>query len=158
MGVGFTGDWDRLLKNLDGVARNFKSDMGKQIGKSLMEIETKVLDHMDAQDLGWEELSGPYKDRKEKLGQDPDTLRATNTMYENITTDQPSELEGSVGVTRGVMTKDGEDLTDIALIHEQPDDDGKKMPARKLWKPVHDEIKDKISSDLAGVGIRVFSK
>jgi hypothetical protein len=159
MSVSFTGDWGRLEKILNNVARNFKSDIGKTIGKNLMKIERKVLDHMDKQDLGWKELDPKYAAKKEKAGLDPDTLRATNTMYENITTDQPNEFEGSVGVKRGVKTKDGEDLTDIAIIHERPDDDGTKIPAaRKLWKPTWDEVKNDVAGEITGVAIRVFKK
>ncbi|MBI4621045.1 MAG: hypothetical protein HY739_12940 [Desulfobacterales bacterium] len=158
MGVSFTGDWDRLSRNLDNMARRFKSDVGKRIGKNLMKIERKILDHMDKQDLGWDELDPEYAARKEKAGLDPDTLRATNTMYENITTDQPNELEGSVGVKRGVKTKDGEEITDIAIIHEQPDNDGTKIPARKLWEPTWNEVKDDVASDIMGVTIRTFKK
>lgn len=158
MGVSLTGDWDQLGRNLSRVARRFKTDTGKAIGKSLARIERKVLDHVDAQDLGWEPLSEKYADRKEKAGLDPDTLRATNQMYENITTDQPDELHGAVGVTRGVKTKDGEDITELALIHEQPDDDGTKMPARKLWKPVFNEVKGDVASELMGVTIKAFKK
>jgi len=158
MGVSFTGDWDKLSRTLDGVAKRLMTETGKSIGKSLLKVERTVLDHMDKQDLGWDELDPKYAARKEKAGLDPDTLRATNTMYENITTDQPSELEGAVGVKRGVQTKDGEDLIDIAIIHEQPDDDGQKIPPRKLWKPTFEEVKDDVIAGIKGVTIRVFQK
>lgn len=158
MGAQLTGDWDRLGGALNRVARRLTTDTGKAIGKNLAKIERKVLDHVDAQDLKWEPLSEAYAKKKEALGLDPDTLRATNQMYENITTDQPDELHGAVGVTRGVRTKNGEEITEIALIHEQPDDDGSKMPARKLWKPVFEEVKDEVASELTGVTIRAFKK
>jgi len=158
MGASFTGDWGRLSRNLDNVARHFRTDIGKKIGKNLMKIERKALDHIDRQDLGWDELDPKYAARKEKAGLDPDTLRATNTMYENITTDQPNELEGSVGVKRGVKTKDGEEITDIAIIHEQPDNDGTKIPARKLWEPTWNEVKGDVASELMGVTIRTFKR
>ncbi len=157
-GVFFTGDWQRLMGNLDRVSNRLKSDTGKAIGRSLAKIERTVLDHVDAQDLAWEPLTDAYAARKAAAGLDPDTLRATNQMYENITTDQPNDFSGAVGVTRGVLTKDGEDVTEIALIHEQPDDDGKVMPARKLWKPSFEEVKDDVAAQLAGVTIRAFKK
>lgn len=156
MGVGFTGDWDKLKRTLDGVARKFESETGKQIGKAIMKIERTVLDHIDEQDLNWKELSKPYAKRKEKRNLDPDTLRATNTMYKNISTYQPNEFEGAVGVKRGVQTKDGEDITDIAIIHEQPDNDGKKIPARKLWEPTMKEMEDEIPPEIMGATMRLF--
>ncbi|PKN67184.1 MAG: hypothetical protein CVU57_04325 [Deltaproteobacteria bacterium HGW-Deltaproteobacteria-15] len=155
MGVSFTGDWGKLLGNLDRVKRELKSDTGKRIGRALMKIERKVLDHLDAQDLGWDPLTKPYAKRKALLGLDPDTLRATNTMYENITTDQADEYHGAVGVMRGVKTKDGEELTDIAIIHEQPDNDGKKIPPRKLWEPTFKEMEKEIPAGITG-GVRKF--
>jgi len=158
MGVSFTGDWDKLKRTLDGVARKFESETGKQIGKAIMKIERKVLDHIDEQDLGWEPLTEPYAKRKEKLNLGPDTLRATNTMYENISTYQPNDFEGAVGVTRGVKTKDGEDITDIAIIHEQPDNDGKKIPARKLWEPTMKEMEGEIPPEIMGGIMRMFNK
>jgi len=158
MGVSFTGDWDRLKRTLGGVAKSFKTETGRQIGKAIMKIERKALDHLDEQDLGWEPLDPAYAKRKEQRGLDPDTLRATNNMYENITTDQPNEFEGAVGVTRGVRTKDGEDVTDIAIIHEQPDNDGKKIPARKLWEPTFEEMKDEIPPEIMGATMRMFKK
>ena len=158
MGVSLTGDWGKLSRAIDGAARTLKTDIGKRIAKNLGKIERKVLDHVDAQDLGWAPLTDAYAKRKEALGLDPDTLRATNQMYENITTDQPDEFHGAVGVTRGVKTKDGEEITEIALIHEQPDDDGTKIPARKLWKPVFEEVKNDVAAELTGVAIRTFTK
>lgn len=158
MGAKLTGDWKKLISSLEHAGKDLGANMSKGISRSLGKIERKVLDHIDRQDLGWDELSEPYAKRKKKAGLDPDTLRATNQMYENITTDRPDAFTGAVGVTRGVKTKDGEDITEIALIHEQPDDDGVKIPARKLWKPVFEEVKDDVGSELMGVTIRTFKK
>ena len=43
MGVTFTGDWEKLSRTMNNVVRNFRTDMGKNIGKNLMKIERKVL-------------------------------------------------------------------------------------------------------------------
>ncbi len=51
---------------------------------------------------------------------------------------------------------DGEDVTDIAIIHEQPENDGKKIPARKLWEPTYNEVKDDVVAELSGVVIKVL--
>ncbi len=158
MGVDFTGDWKRVLDKLDRMAVRVKTDTGKAMGRSLAKVERAVLGHIDDQDLEWMPLTEDYLDKKEENGLDPDILRATNQMYENITTDQPDEFSGAVGVTRGVLTKDGEEVTEIALIHEQPDDDGTVMPARKLWKPTFQEVKDEVAAELAGVTIRAFKR
>lgn len=158
MGMQLTGDWGRLSRVLDGTANKFKSQQGKAIGRSLKKIERAVLGHLDKQDLGWDPLNEDYAARKEEKGLSPDTLRATNEMYQNITTDQPSAWKGAVGVTRGVKTKDGEEVTDIALIHEQPEDDGKVIPARKLWAPTFEETKEEVAKELIGTAIKVFKK
>lgn len=158
MGAKLTGDWDRLTRTLDRVATQHKSAQAKAIGRSLKKIERKVLSHLDQQDLEWEPLSEAYADRKEAKGLSPDTLRATNEMYQNITTAQPSAWKGMVGVQRGVKTKAGDEVTDIALIHEQPDDDGTVIPARKLWQPTFEEMKDEIAGELMGTAIKVFKK
>lgn len=108
--------------------------------------------------MGWDPLSPQYAARKEKEGLSPDILRATNQMYSNITTVQESSFEGAVGVKRGVKTDGGDEVTDIALIHEQPEDDGTVIPARKLWKPTFEELKPGIVADLKGIAIEVFKK
>jgi hypothetical protein len=158
MGADLTGDWTKLLSVLNGVATKCQGDLGKKIGQSVKKIERKVLDHVDAQDLGWDELTGDYAESKERKGLSPDTLRASNQMYSNITTDQPDDYTGAVGVKRGVQNQDGEDVTDIAIIHEQPDNDGKKIPARKLWEPTFNEMKDEIPPEVMGSVKRMFEK
>ncbi len=149
MGAEFTGEWDRALKTLAGLADNTKAAVGKKIAQGIKKVERKVLDHVDAQDLDWDALDPDYAARKEQQGLSPDTLRASNQMYSNITTRQLDEFSGAVGVSRGVRTKEGDDVTDIALIHEQPDNDGTKIPARKLWEPTFDEVKTELPPDVA---------
>ncbi|MCP3922998.1 MAG: hypothetical protein GY714_10470 [Desulfobacterales bacterium] len=157
MGVNLTGDWDRIIRNLDNIANKFEGESSREIGKGLGLIERKVLKHIDSQDLGHQELSPEYAKQKERKGLDPDILRASNQMYENITTHQENDFEGAVGVNRGVKTKDGEDLTDIAIIHEQPNDDGSKIPARKIWKPTFDEAKEVLPESIMGATKRMFN-
>ncbi|MCP3942213.1 MAG: hypothetical protein GY710_12105 [Desulfobacteraceae bacterium] len=156
MGVDLTGDWKKVLNTLDGAANNIKKNMSASINRKLIDAEKLVLAHVDDQDLGWDELSTSHGKRKEKKGLSPDILRSSNQMYSNITTNQTDAFTGAVGVKRGVTTKDGEDITDIAIIHEQPDNDGKKIPARKLWQPTFDEIKDTTGADLMDTAIKVF--
>lgn len=158
MGARFTGDWDRLARILDRVGTRLTSETARAIGRGLKKIERTVLSHIDNQDLGWEALSKSYAKSKQDKGLSPDILRASNEMYQNITTCQQDAFTGMVGVSRGVKTDDGEEVTDIALIHEQPDDDGVKIPARKLWKPAFEETKDEVGSELMGTAVMVFKK
>ena len=157
MGAALTGDWQKCLKTLDGAANNIKRKSSRAIRRKMIDVESIVLAHMDDQDLGWE-VDEKYTARKEAKGLSPDALRATNQMYSNITTHQENDFTGSVGVKRGVKTKGGEDITDVALIHEQPDNDGKVIPARKLWEPTFNEVKDDVVAELQGVVIKVFEK
>jgi hypothetical protein len=138
------------MKALDNLANKTKSEVGKKIGQSIKKIEAKVLTHVDNQDLDWDELEPGYAAQKAKKGLSPDILRATNQMYSNITTRQDDDFSGAVGVRRGVKNDDGEDVTDIAVIHEQPDNDGKKIPARKLWEPTFEEMKEEIPPEIMG--------
>jgi len=156
--VEFSGDWAALNRVLNEASPKMKAESRKAIGRQLKLIEAKVLGHIDEQDLEWEPLSPAYAKYKERKKLSPDILRASNQMYSNITTYQGDSYSGAVGVKRGVKTKDGEDVTDIALIHEQPDDDGEKIPARKLWKPTFDEMKEGIGEALKGIAIEVFKK
>ncbi|MFZ2949455.1 MAG: hypothetical protein WA003_08210 [Desulfuromonadaceae bacterium] len=156
--VELTGDWAALKRVLNEASPKMKSESRRTIGRQLKLIEAKVLGHIDKQDLEWTPLSEAYTKHKEKKKLSPDILRATNQMYSNITTAQEGNFSGAVGVKRGVKSKDGADVTDIALIHEQPDDDGKKIPARKLWKPTFDEMKTGILQELKGIAIEVFKK
>lgn len=158
MGVSFSGDWSRIDKTLGNVARNLKSETARAIGRGLKKVERRVLGHIDEQDLGWQELNKDYADRKDAKGLSPDILRASNAMYQSITTDQPTAWEGMVGVKRGTKGKDGEEVTDIALIHEQPDDDGTIIPARKLWAPTFEESKDELAAELSGTAIKVLKR
>jgi hypothetical protein len=57
-----------------------------------------------------------------------------------------------------VKTEDGEDVTDIALIHEQPDDDGVVIPARKLWQPTFEELQGELAAYLKGAAIKVVKR
>lgn len=156
--VELTGDWNRLRQVLNEASPKLKSASRRTIGRQLKKIEARVLGHLDSQDLDWPELSESHARRKERQGLSPDTLRATNQMYSNITTVQESSFEGAVGVKRGVKTNDGEEVTDIALIHEQPENDGKVIPARPLWKPTFEELKPDIVTELKGIAIEVFKK
>lgn len=156
--VTLTGDWTALKRVLNEASPNMKAESRRTIGRQLKLIEAKVLGHIDNQDLEWTPLSEKYAEGKAKKKLSPDILRATNQMYSNITTAQEDNFSGAVGVKRGVKSKDGEDVTDIALIHEQPEDDGEKIPARKLWKPTFDEMKAGILAELKGIAIEVFKK
>jgi hypothetical protein len=158
MGASFSGDWDKLARVLDRVATKHKSAQARAIGRSLKKVERRILSHLDKQNLAWEPLSDAYAKSKAQKNLSPDILRATNEMYQNITTAQPSPWKGMVGVQRGVKSKGGDDLTDIALIHEQPEDDGEVIPARKLWQPTFEEMKDGIAAELMGTAIKVFKK
>lgn len=158
MSTKLTGDWDQLSRTLDRAANKFKSHQARAIGRSLKKIERRVLSHLDKQDLKWPELSEAHVQRKAVRRLSPDTLRATNEMYQNITTAQPSAWTGAVGVKRGVKNDEGDEVTDIALIHEQPKNDGTVIPARKLWQPTFEEMKEEIAGELMGAAIKVFKK
>lgn len=153
-----TGEWNRLQQVLKQASPNLKKESRRTIGRQLKLIEATVLGHIDSQDLEWTALNEQYAAHKEKKGLSPDILRASNQMYSNITTDQPDDFTGACGVKRGVKDKNGADVTDIALIHEQPEDDGKKIPARKLWKPTFKEMEPGIGKALKGIAIEVFKK
>lgn len=156
--VQLTGDWERLKRVLKQASPKLRSESRRTIGRQLKRIEAKVLSHLDSQDLEWQALSEQYAKTKERKKLSPDMLRATNQMYSNITTAQEDDFTGAVGVKRGVKTADGNDVTDITLIHEQPEDDGKVIPARKLWKPTFEEMKPGIESALKDIAIEVFKK
>jgi len=156
--VELTGDWAALKRVLHSAAPKVKSESRRTIGRQLKLVEAKVLGHIDQQDLEWQALSEKYAAKKEKKGLSPDILRASNQMYQNITTALINDFSGAVGVKRGVKEKNGQDVTDIALIHEQPKDDGKKIPPRKLWKPTFEEMKPSIVKALKGIAIEVFKR
>ncbi len=158
MGADLTGDWGKCMSVLDNLANKVKSETGKKIAQSVKKIEARALQHMDDQDLDWDDLSDDYAKSKEDKGLSPDTLRASNQMYSNITTHQADDFTGAVGVKRGVKNKDGEDVTDVAIIHEQPDNDGKKIPPRKLWEPTFEEMKDDIPPEIMSGVTRMLKK
>lgn len=156
--VELTGDWNRLKQVLTQASPKLRSESRRTIGRCLKRIEAQILGHIDKQDLNWPELSEAYAAQKERKGLSPDILRASNQMYSNITTNQPDDFSGAVGVKRGVKAPNGQDVTDIALIHEQPENDGKKIPARKLWEPTFKEMKPGLEKELQGIAIEVFRK
>lgn len=156
--VQLTGDWSHLKRVLDQAAPNIRKTSRRTLGQQVKKIEAAVLSHIDEQDLGWEALNEQYAKSKERKGLSPDILRASNTMYQNITTDQPDDFTAACGVKRGVKDANGQDVIDIALIHEQPDDDGKIIPARKLWQPTYTEMLPKLKASLRGIAIEVFRK
>jgi len=152
------GDWVKFQSVIDKIGDGFKSEMSQQVMKGLKLIEARVLSHIDKQDLEWDELSEKYAKRKENEGLDPDILRATNRMYSNITTKRMNSFQGMTGVRRGVMTDDGDDIVDVALIHEQPDNDGTIMPARKLWEPTFKEVEKELPGNIIKSVVNMVKK
>lgn len=139
------------------MEKKLKSVITKKLTEIAEELEAAAVKHIQAQDLNWEKLSKAYQKKKEKLGQSEMTLVATSTYFRNITSKVGEDgMTAWAGVRRGVKTKEGEDVVDLAYVHEYGSEDG-RIPARPLWRPVFTEGKESIHKKMKSLGADLLS-
>jgi hypothetical protein len=135
MGLRKTGDWDKvafLVKNLD---REMRATAVMTLKRWALKTESIAKDHMSKQDLNWEELDPKTVARKVRKGYSENILIETSTYFQTITSwVDEGALVGYAGVKKKALSEDGEELADIAELHEFGSKSG-HIPARPLWSP-----------------------
>ncbi len=137
------GDWQKvenLIRNLNKVLQN----TGKNaLIKITEEAQKRLVAHLNDQDLGWQALSVAYKSQKERKGLASQMLIARGDLKNAIKTVVNNDV-GFVGIRSGTKNSDGQSLEIIAATHEYGSI-SRNIPARKLWQPTNDEMKEWIS-------------
>jgi len=156
------GDWHKVEKMLGQIAPKLQSEAEKATAESLQLIEKTVVGHLDNQDLNWPPLAEgtmvrklqsqnpKLRRRKIRAGRKVSSRRlsekiliATGAYRNAITSYQINPYSGEVGVARNETNKDGEEIVNIGMVHEDGTRDG-RIPARELWEPSAKEVEDDI--------------
>lgn len=134
-GFGAVGN---MINNLRNDIENIQHEELRQLG---LKAEQKAVLHLRNQDLNWQRLSDVYLRRKNnKKGKrlSEKTLIATGSYLQSITSWATKDAV-FVGVKRNVKNNEGEDIANIAMIHEYGST-ARNIPARPLWGPVMNEM------------------
>ncbi|GAB4493389.1 MAG: phage virion morphogenesis protein [Raineya sp.] len=133
-----TGDWslvEKLIKNLDKNLMIATQNVLKSIADA---AQTKLLNHIDKQDLSWKPLSETYKKQKARKGLSEKTLIASGEMRASISK-KILQNKAFVGIEKGKKNKEGRSLETIAATQEYGSLT-QNIPARKLWQPTAQEV------------------
>lgn len=125
------GRWDQvtlLTTRLDQEMEAARYSALKRIG---LEMEGKAKRYMSFQNLDWEPLAAATIRAKARRGESEKILIATSTYFQSITS-WADRHTAYAGVKRKVKNEDGEEVADIARIHEYGLGNN---PERPLWKP-----------------------
>lgn len=148
------GRWD--IAGL--MTRNLKRDITEELEGALkmigLEAEGMMKKYIVQQKGDWENLNEDYLKYKKRKNLSNKKLIATSTMVQSITS-VVTYPKVFIGVKRGKVYKGGEEVANIAAVHEFG---SKKMgiPARPYMRPVHEEMKLKLKDNLIGKRIVEF--
>jgi len=137
-----TGDWNKVRRNILSLPKSvpkIQREFLTQVGLKGQRIAVEKLSAKRNSDIK-PPLSSEYQEQKKKQGYSNLTLVRTNTMRQAITLKVVKKDTVFFGVLRGVKHKNGEDLVNIAKIHEFGSP-SRNIPARPLWKPTLEEVK-----------------
>lgn len=153
LNVKLEGDWGKL--KLMAIALPHVTDRSnkKAMMKIGLEAERRVVKHIVDQDLGWPDLDKNYQKRKTGSGgrtrkdggrdrrfkqRSSKILVSSSQMLQSITSNADSRT-AIVGVMRGEKYNDGNEVADIAAIHEYGSSK-RNIPARPLYRPTEREM------------------
>lgn len=151
--VKFTGDWNRLKKNLS--RRNVK-ELTSAVDEQAKVLQKTIQGHIDRQDLGW----SPLSKNTIRLKHGNSTIYVdTGTLRNSITTNKISSSDTyySVGVKvkDGKSPKNGESLSNIMNYMEYGT---ARQPARPLIRPSWEEKRSSIKSAIQKAVVEFFTK
>jgi hypothetical protein len=151
--------FDRANRALNSMQKDIQTINTIELKRIGLQAEKKAVMHLRNQDLGWKPLSERY--RKRKTGERSRTrndggrdkrfkkmsekiLIATSSYLQAITSWVKKETV-YVGVKRGVTNENGQEIGNIAKVHEYGSV-AKNIPARPLWKPTFEEMQIEIKN------------
>jgi hypothetical protein len=132
------GDWGKVTFLIGQLEEELTRAQLLSLKRFGLKVEAVAKTHISRQDLKWEALKPVYLARKVKQGMSENTLVATSSYFNSITS---FVMLDSVyaGVRKEAKNKTGQNLADIAAVHEYGSKSG-NIPARPLWKPTFQEV------------------
>ena len=129
------GEWRQAMR----LATRLAIEMEKARKQSLMQYGLKVeaiaKGHISNQDLRWQELATQTLERKIRKGYSTNILVETSSYFQAITSWVMNDT-ALIGVRRVAVNSDGEEIANIARVHEYG---AGNIPARPLWQPTFEE-------------------
>ena len=125
------GDWDKAINMSNGMSSAIDKSVRQTMGRVTLKAERWAVKFMSEQSLSWQPLSNQYLDKKARAGLSSKILIATSTYFQSITS-KVEGYNGFTGVFRQVKSPDGQEVADIAAIHEYGSI-ARNIPPRRLW-------------------------
>lgn len=138
------GDWQKVQNLVSNLNKIFQNAQKNALERITEEAKRRLIAHLNDQDLSWQPLSVAYKSQKERKGLASQMLIARGDLKNAIKTivnNDTSNCLGFVGIRSGAKNTDGKSLEIIAATHEYGSIT-RNIPARKLWQPTNDEMKE----------------
>lgn len=137
MSVEKTGDWMKVARLIGNLAKEMQDAREKSLKLWGLKAEGLAKAHITAQDLSWPSLTPEYLASKLRSGKSENILVASSSYFQSITSWVQT---GTVyaGVKKTAKYADGEEIADIAALHEFGSKSG-DVPARELWQPTFKE-------------------
>lgn len=131
------GDWTKVRGVIGNLAKEMQAARDISLKQFAIRAESNAKRHMSLQDLEWKPLEPETVASKIRKRQSELILIATSTYFQSITS-WTDKATAYAGVKRNVTNEDGEEVANIAAVHEF----GSKaasIPARPLWQPTFEE-------------------
>lgn len=133
------GDWEKvtaLISNLQEEMVKAQITCLKHWG---LKAEALAKKHIQDQDLPWAPLKPATLSEKIRKGYSENILVATSSYFQAITSwVDTDKMSATAGVKKTAQGKNGEQLADVAAVHEFGSQTA-KIPARPLWQPTFEE-------------------
>lgn len=142
MGCQKTGDWAKVEKLFAGIGERFKANVEAATKKNGVLLKTTIIQAFEQQGPGWQAHSPAYAKRKKRMGKEQ-ILITTGQLMGSISTHYPAFNEGFVGVKKGTASKGGQDIVNIAAVHEFGSPK-RKIPARPFIAPAGEKCRDQV--------------
>lgn len=137
MSTQLFGDWKKVQEKLSELDDDLKEGLKVALLQNAEMIRTKLVQHIQSQNLGWAGLDKDYLKQKRRKGLSQHILIATATLLNSITVNQVSDEEAFVGVLRSAPTQGG-DYVMIGSVMEYGSA-ARNIPARPLFGPTFKE-------------------
>lgn len=140
-----TGDWNAVAGMLNGLQKEIEIAAQQTTMQIGLHAEGLARKHMTNQDLGWQELKARTITVKSKRGGSDLILVDTSSYFQAITSwfDKAKGI-AYVGIKKTVKNEDGEEIADIAKVHEYGSV-VRNVPARPLWQPTENEMQQVVA-------------
>jgi phage gpG-like protein len=136
-GNGKTGDWAKVERMFSGIGARFKANVEAATKKNGVLLKTLVIQRFEQQGPGWAAHKPAYAKRKAMRGREQ-ILIDTGQLMGSISSVYVAYNEGFVGVQKGATSKGGQDMVNLAAVHEMGSP-SRNIPARPFLAPAAKE-------------------